>query len=178
MRAARRARQLPPIGQTNPCPGSLIAWFDHHDSLVALNTPKIDEVLAEAISKIRRERPGLLERDSLKSDFSEAVEAVFEAASDAYKDHEKLEIDRFVQRSLSGWDETISLEDVKAGARAMLHGIADLERSRDQPGESRDSKIFERVVQELLVMSGVSRESASSVRSFCHRCGSAPCECP
>lgn len=132
-----------------------------YDVVGTSNIPKVDVILEEAISKIRKDNPGLLEPASLMSAFSDAVEAVFAAAYDAYKDHEKTEIDRFVEERMSGWAETTPLEEIKRNAKEMAYGIIGLEKSLKQSRSSRAGKTFERIVQELLSLAGIPSESVT-----------------
>lgn len=127
----------------------------------AVDIPGVDVILAEAISKVRKDRPGLLTRESTTDRFSDAVESVFDAAYAAYRDHEKHVIDGFIEGKMSGWDETTALKDIKKDAREMAYGIVDLEKSLKQSRASRAGKTFEKVIQELLRIAGIPSESVT-----------------
>ena len=123
--------------------------------------PGVDMILEEALSNVREDCPGLLERESLMSKFSDAVEAVFAAAYKVYRDHERREIERFIDDKTSGWDKTTPLADIKRDAREMAYGIIKMEKSFKQSRASRAGKTFERIVQELLRLAGIQSESVT-----------------
>lgn len=123
--------------------------------------PGVDEIVREAIAKIRKKDPDMLTPEAVLNCFSDAVEAVFGATYDAYKRHERGRIEAYKKGFTEGLPEMVPRKRVEEIVCEVGDGIINLEKSLKQSRASRAGKSLERIVQELLALVGIPSEAVT-----------------
>lgn len=121
--------------------------------------PGVDEIVQEAIAKIREEDPDALTPQAVLNQFSDAVETVFGATYDAYERHERGRIEAYKKRFTEGLPEAVPKERAGKIVSETVDGIRELKNSLDQSRASRAGKSLERIVQKLLALAGIPSEA-------------------
>ena len=123
--------------------------------------PGVDEIVQEAIAKIRAEDPDALTPQAVLNHFSDAVETVFGATYDAYKRHERGRIEAHKRKFTEGLPEMVPRKRVEEIASGIADGVIDLEKSLKQSRASRAGKSLERIVQAMLALVGIPSEAVT-----------------
>ena len=123
--------------------------------------PGVDEIVEEAIAKIRAEDPDALTPQAVLDHFSDAVENVFGATYDAYKRHERGRIEAHKRKFTEGLPETVPRKRVEKIVDEAVDGVIGLEKSLKQSRASRAGKSLERIVQKLLALVGIPSEAVT-----------------
>ncbi len=121
--------------------------------------PGVEEMVQDAIAKIRREDPGTLTPEAVLNRFSDAVEAVLGATYDAYERHERGRIEACKKRFTEGLPETVPKERAEKVVSDTVDGVRELKNSLEQSKASRAGKSLEKIVQKLLALAGIPSEA-------------------
>ena len=121
--------------------------------------PKTDEIIIEAMNKIRKSNPRMLDPDYVRDNFSDAVETLFRVAYETYKGYEKEKINALAEETfLAGWSKNIGRKQALAMFRMAVNEAIKMEKSHSQSRSSRAGKSFEVIVGKLLGIAGIHSE--------------------
>lgn len=123
-----------------------------------VDIPPGPQIIGEAMEKIRKSDPEMLEPEFVRTRFSDSVEKVFATTYDTYKEYEENRLDALANKIfLEERDNMTKGEGLEAFKRAVSKATS-MEKSLSQSRVSRAGKSFETIVQELLAIVGIRSE--------------------
>lgn len=121
--------------------------------------PSNEDIVGEAIRILEKKVPSPMSPDSIRENFSDSVETLFNTAYETYKKYAGEEKEAIISDKVGGLEkETYTRDEVSVLIREMMEDAARLEMSQKQSRSSRAGKSFEIIIKELLDRLGISSE--------------------
>jgi len=118
-------------------------------------------IVKEAIERLEKERPGTLSAESIRANFSDSVEMLFEAAYKTYQKYAAEDKEAEIFKRIGRLKDTYSGDEVVDLVRKIMADSARLEMSHKQSRSVRAGKSFEIIVQDLLGRIGIPSEGVT-----------------